>query len=277
MVGEVIGPTYRGRVRKASAPMLFLVGLLVVAVLGGATLGIASLAGLGDDDSEATSTTSSTVTGPTLAANQVAITGTATNLSILGAVVDQIIAPTITTPSAGLGAGANIAGALVDGEASTIVWDAGRPLAFAPSTPLRLQPAPVNLTVGPDSITVGFPDDSVHRVEAGEYEIDAPVAVSAGELAETMDRVAFTAIQGTTVAFTGGATASILPITMTARGPGQVGMEGALQVRRPDGTVTPATQIGLPGGSYEITFTPNADGTGYDLSGVILEGDVVVV
>jgi hypothetical protein len=263
--------------------MLFLVGLLVVAAIGGVTFGIAAVLGVGDDSGGGDDggvvgggTTSSTVP-VALAADQVSVTGVATNLTIYGAVVDEIIADTITVPSAGLTSSGTFEGALVDGDDSTIVWDAGRPLAFAPSTPLRLRPAPVNLTIGPDSMNVAFPDDSVHRVEPGDYTINAPTAVSSGGLGRPMDTVSFTANDDTTVKFTGSASATILPLAMTARGPGQVGLEGTFQVVHPDGTVEDATQIGLPGGSFQITFTPNADGSGYDLSNVILEGGVVVV
>lgn len=258
--------------------MLFLAGLLVVAVLGGVTFGLAAVLGLGGDDdgSASTSSTSTTVT-VALAADQVAVRGVATNLTLIGAVVDEVIAGTITTPSAGLGAGATFQRAVVDGEDSTIVWDAGRPLAFAPSTPLRLRPAPLNLDIGPGSMTIAFPDGSVHRVEPGDYEIDAPTAVSAGGLGRPTDSVTFTATADTTVSFTGSASASVLPLAMSVRGPGQVGLQGDLQVVRPDGTVTAATQVGLPSGSFELTFTPRPDGTGYDLTHVILEGDVAVV
>ncbi len=63
---------------------------------------------------------------------------------------------------------------------------------------------------------------------------------------------------------------------MTVRGPGQVGLTGTLSVRRPTGDVEPAAQIGLPAGSFELTFTPKDDATGYDLANVLLEGPVVV-
>lgn len=258
--------------------MLFLLGLLAVAVIGGLTLGIAVLAGVGDDDDTARSTTSTAaVTGPALAAGQVAVTGTATNVSVIGAVVDSVVVGQVTTPSAGLGAAATFQGVLVDGVRSTISWDAGRPLTFAPSTPLRLRPAPINLTAGPASMTVAFPDGAVHRLEPGEYELQTPVAVGSDGLATPMERVTFTATQDSTVSFTGGASATILPIAMSVRGPGQVGIEGTLLVRRPDDTVTQATQVGLPAGSFELTLTPAADGSGYDLGRVILEGEVAVV
>lgn len=262
--------------RKASAPTLFALGLLVLAVLGGATFGIVQLTGLDDDgDGGAVATTTTPTSDPGLAADQVAVTGTATAITVEGAVISDVVVPTVVTPSAGLSAGARIAGALVDGELATIAWDAGRPLTLAAETPLRLHPAPVNLAAIPGAIVVTFVDDSVHAVVPGDYEIDASVAVTTTGLGQPRDSVTFTATDDTTVVFTGGANGAMAPGPISATGPGRVLLQGTFQVRHPDGTVTEATSVELPTGSFRLAFAPLEDGTGYVVSDALLEGATI--
>lgn len=268
---------------KASAPILFLVGLLVLAVVGGATFAVGSVVGLGDDDDGpaepvlAAEPTTTTSTAP-LADDQVVVTGVATAVTVEGAVLGgvEVVLPTISTPSAGLGSGARFEGAVVDDETAAIAWDAGRPLDFGDATPLRLRPAVVDLAAAPGGVVVTFPDGEAIPVVPGGYEIDAPVAVTTTGLGSPRDSVTFTATEATTVAFTGSASGTMPVGAVSATGPGRVVLQGTFEVRRPDGTTATATAVELPSGSFRIAFTPTADGAGFTLDDALLEGAVVV-
>lgn len=277
--------------RKASAPTLFLVGLLVLAVTAGATFGIGSLAGLDDDevaagaappdggdngdngdDDEPTPTSD-----PALRATQVAVTGTATGIVVEGAVVEgmEVVLATITTPAAGMGSGASFADVVVGGDAAAITWDAGRPLDFGDATPLRMRPRAIDLLAGVEGVIVGFPEGEAVPIVPGDYEIDAPVAVTTTGLGRPRDSVTFTATEASTVAFTGDAGGVMAVQPIAATGPGRVELRGAFTVRRADGTRTEATTVSLPSGSFRLRLTPTADGLGYALDDVLLEGEVV--
>jgi hypothetical protein len=274
-----IGPTYREPVRKASAPTLFLVGLLVLAAVAAITFGVASVAGLDDDDPGIDEGATPTPTSdPTLAASESTITGIATAIGIDGAVfAEDVLAPEVVTPSAGLGSGARFEGVLVDEEAAAISWDAGRPLTMAAATPLRLAPAlPFNLLATPTGTTIGFVDGVAYPVVAGAYEIDAPVAVTTTGLGRAEESVDFTAGEGATVAFTGGATTSVAPGPLAITGPGHVTLQGTFEVHRADGTVQQATSVELPEGSFRIALAPTADGTGFQLTDALLAGAIDV-
>lgn len=261
--------------RKASAPTLFLVALLVAAAIGGATYGVAAVVGVDDDDDEvASTTTTAPVDAAVLAADQVAVSGTAVTIAVVDAQLDEVAVPAVTTPAAGLGAGATFEAALVDGEDSAIVWDAGRPLVFGADTPLRIDPAPLSLLANQAAILLAYVDGSVHRILPGDYQIAAPVAVSTGGLATSHDTIGFTATDGTTVSFTGAAASTIAPTAMAVTGPGQVIIEGALRIRHPDGRIDDVTRVELPQGSFRLSFSPRADGGGYDLTEALLEGAI---
>ena len=53
-------------------------------------------------------------------------------------------------------------------------------------------------------------------------------------------------------------------------------LQGSFVVRRADGTTAEATAVELPSGSFRVRASPAADGPGYVLDDVLLEGDVVV-
>jgi hypothetical protein len=272
-----IGPTYREPVRKASAPTLFLVGLLVLAAVAGITFGVATVAGLDDDATGDEATEVPTPTSdPTLTPSESAVTGVATVIGIDGAVLaDDLVAPEVVTPSAGLGAGARFEGVVVDEEAAAISWDAGRPLTMAAETPLRLgHTLPFTLLATPAGMTFGFVDGQAYPVVPGDYEIDAPVAVTTTGLGQARESVSFTAGDAATVAFTGGASTSVPPGPLVITGPGHVTLQGTLEVRRADGTVQQVTSLDLAQGSFRLTITPTADGTGFQLTDVLLAGEI---
>lgn len=268
--------------RKASAPTLFLVGLLVLAAVAAITFGVSHVVGL-DDDADDDAGVVAGIPTPTsvagLAPTQVTVTGVATAIVVSGAVLaDDVVAPAVTTPSAGLGAGARFEGVLVDDADAAISWDAGRPLAFAAETPLRLgHDLPFDLFAASTGITIGFVDGRAYAVVPGSYEIDAPVAVTTTGLGQSRESVAFTAGEATTVAFTGGANVTLPAGPLVVEGPGAVGMQGTFELRRADGSVQQATAIDLSQGSFRLSIAPTLDGSGYALGEALLEGPVTAV
>lgn len=263
--------------RKASAPTLFVVGLLVVAAVGGITFGVASVAGVGDDDVAAPVATTPT-SDPDLTAAQVTVTGTATSINIQGAVLPaDVIVPAVVTPSAGLGAGARFEGVLVDGEPASVSWDAGRPLALGADTPLRLRAGtPLGILATPAGVVVAFVDGVAYAVVPGDYRIEAPVAVTTTGLGSSVEALTFTAGDASTVAFTGGANGTMPASELSATGPGSVSLQGTFEVHHPDGTVQGATDVALPAGSFRLAAAPTADGTGFTLTDALLEGLIIV-
>ena len=265
--------------RQVSGAVLFLLGIAVLVVVAGAAAVVVDVAGLAEEDARKgrAPTSSVTTARPGLAASQVAVTGTATTVTIEGAQIGELVLGGVTTPTAGLGSGARFEDVVVDGEPVTISWDAGRPLVMAASTPLRLGPAPVVLAASVEGVRVTLFDGGVYDVVAGEYQLDTPVAVTGSGLGQARDSVRFTAVDATTVVFSGGATADLPAGPVQATGPGHVVLEGDLELRRPDGVVAAVTRVELPTGSFRIAFEAAADGSGVALTEALLEGPVTAI
>ena len=265
--------------RKASAPTLFLVGLLVLGAVAAVTYGVGTVAGLDDDDDAAAVTVPEAPTptsDPTLTPDQVTVSGVASVIAIEGAVFDdELVITTVSTPSAGLGAGARFEGVVVGGEAAAVTWDAGRPLTLAEATPLRIQGgSPVNLLATPTGLTIGFVEGVGYSIVPGDYEIDAPVAVTTTGLGRAEAAVTFTASATTTAAFSGGANFPMGILALDLTGPGHVALQGTFEVHRADGTTVAATNVELPEGSFRLSFEPTADGAALELTDALLEGVV---
>ncbi len=118
-----------------------------------------------------------------LRAGQAKVAGSATQLSVDGAVIDPLSTPlTADVPERGLGqAGAVISEAIVGGQRATISWDSGRPLVLAGTGAIDL--APVHVSADATGTTVAFGEET-HGFRAGEYRIASPVAVGTTGLAE---------------------------------------------------------------------------------------------
>lgn len=260
---------------KTSAPVLFALGLLAVAVVGGATAGIVVLLDLDDDDDVGLTIPADGAAATDLQEGQVAVTGLAVGITVEGATLPLIESPlVVTTPAAGGGAGATLADVEVDGQITDIVWDAGRPFNLI-GAGLGIRARRLNIFAAPTAITVGLPDGDVHELEPGSYGLETPVAVGRGGLAVPQASVAFEASVESTIVFRGGATTSLLPRVLELQASGRVLLQGELEVRRPDGTTLAATAVELPDGAFTVQCTPRPDGSGYDVD-VILQGDVTV-
>jgi hypothetical protein len=273
-------------VRKASAPVLFLVGLVAVIVVAAITVGVVVALDLdGETGDVARSTDDGGVVGGDgattettlrpLADDQVEVTGVATGITVERVHVERIDTPLQVTTEAGPGVGgATLFDVEVDGQPSTIEWDGGRPFDLQ-GAGLGILPQTVNVFAAPTAITFGIPDGAVNGLAPGSYGLATPVAVGAAGLARPLDSVGFAATVESTVVFRGGATTSTLPRQMTFEGPGHVLLQGALHVRNGDDTTVDSPTVELPDGPFELTFTPRPDGSGYDVSAV-LQGTVTV-
>ena len=263
--------------RRLSAPVLFLVALVVVGAVAAVTAGAVVLLDLGDDDDTATPDTTSTTptTAPAaLTADQTAVTGRAVNVTVDGVRFPAIPTPVvITTPQAGLGAGGVIQAVTISGQPAVINWDAGRPFDLR-GEGRAITPSIANVALGPASLRVAFPDESGVALDSGAYTLATPVAVSfEGGLASPRDSVAFDADAESVAAFRGGAFTDLAPHDLSLTGPGRVVFEGELTVRRPDGTTAPAARVELADGPFELTVVPLPDGSGWTVD-ALLQGAV---
>jgi hypothetical protein len=264
-------------VRKVSAPLLFLGGLLIIAAVAAATFGVVQVLGLDEDDVAADDPAISGEGGdpsePPLAPNQVEVTGVATGITVEGATLGQIESPLVVTAPQGAGGG-TLTDVEVDGELTDIAWDAGRPFDLQGAG--GIEPQSLNLFAAPTAITVGFPDGVVNTFVPGSYGLETPVAIGRGGLGRPQQSVAFEATVESTLVFQGGATTSILPRELTLEASGRVLLEGTFRVRRSDGTVAEVAGVELPAGEYRLTATPRPDATGYDVE-ALLQGQVNVI
>ncbi|MEO7557211.1 MAG: hypothetical protein ABIV94_11480 [Acidimicrobiales bacterium] len=239
----------------------YFLGLLaaVALVAGATTLGYNRF----QDELEtrtAPSTTAPKPTGTTLpevlpSGGQVVVVGTVSSVHLESALIDPLPTPlTITTPNRGLDAGATFTGLTVDGQDSSIHWDAGTPLQLA-GTAGSIAVGAVTVDADGSTTVVTF-GDLPQGVTAGPYTINNPVAVSLGDaLPAARDTVGFTATATATVTFTGGAAASFPTQKLSARGPGKAVLTGGLTLVRPDGTQSTISSATLPTGPFTVELT----------------------
>jgi len=244
--GTQRGPTYRVPVRS------------VLAVLVAATFA-AALAVVVDDARQDRGTTvveieeGDTVVVPP--AGQAEISGT-----VEAGTAEHAVAPVLPLPlhaSAQPGqAGITIERAIVDGEAATIVWDGGRPFTLGGDGGIDLGATRVD--IGRDG--VNWPLDGEPRgLTPGTYTVEAPVAVGRAGLASPMDRVTFTAGEGTTIVTTGGIAVRTAPSPLRLEGPGSITLRGALTIRTADGTRDSAI-VRFGPGPFVVDLVPVAGG-----------------
>lgn len=211
-----------------------------------------------------------TTTLPAQPPGQTALSGTAATVTADDAQSDPVATPFTITAERGRGS-ATIAGALVGGARTTLVWNSGTPLPITGEDgSLDLRPAHVVVDAGGVTWTV---DGGARPFAPGRYHVAAPVAVSRGRgLASFRDGVDFTADAATSLTSTGGAVVHLDPTPIELDGPGRVTMHGVFQVKM--GTRTrPAASITFGPGPYKVTITPDQGGLLVD---AILNGPIAV-
>src|SRR3546814_2676291 len=115
---------------------------------------------------------------------------------LTGAVLQPREVPTPLTVQSqrGFGNGGQITSVEVEGRASTISWDGGRPLVLSSGGPLVVDPSDVALVGDGMLLVLG---GGAHALTPGPYQLDTPVAVGTEGIATPRDSVAFTAVEGT--------------------------------------------------------------------------------
>lgn len=217
----------------------------------------------GTGDSTTTSIDPEVVPGP----GQVRIRGTVTAVHLEGAVLDPraIPVPLTVVSDRGFGNGGELTGVEVDGQASSIVWDGGRP--FVLSRGEALIPDPVVLDLVPEGLRLAL-GGGVHGLAPGSYRLDTPVAVGTAGIATPRDSVTFAA--GPDARFEARGDAALVlgptgPWRLT--GPGVVRLEGTLELTGASGTRAAASHnVALA--AYDLTLTP-APGGGWSIEGLI--------
>ena len=193
---------------------------------------------------------------PAPAEGQLIVKGTVTSAHLEGVALTELPTPiTVTTAERGRG-GATITPVVVNGDSTSIEWNAGQPLPLSGGSLLL---GPVAIDVG-EGITCVL--DGVHGMTPGTYKVATPVAVGS----QPKDSVTFTATETTTIAFRGGANTPLSDLT--ADGSGTVSLEGTLTLANPDRTTTTTSSITLDSGTYKITLAP-AEGGGFTVDAIL--------
>ena len=182
------------------------------------------------------------------------IEGQVTAVHLEGAVLDPPEVPTPLTLESGrgFGNGGELTGVTVEGRASAIVWDGGRPFVLTSGPGLVPDPTTVDLVDGALRVSLG---GGAHALEPGTYRLDTPVAVGAQGVATPRDSVTFVAGEEAQLEADGD-TALVLATTegQGFTGPGNVHLEGDLLVDQEEG-VQEATSLDLQGQPFELVFT----------------------
>jgi hypothetical protein len=197
--------------------------------------------------------------------NQVVIVGIVSAAHLETALLEPLRVPlTFTTPERGLTASGTLTGVNIDGEDSSIHWDAGTPLQIVgggTDTNGSLAPGALTFDADASNMVATFPDEIPQGLTPATYTISSPVAVSAGAgLATPHDTVTFEATPTATITFTGGASLTFPTKALSAHGPGKVVLNGSLTVVKPDRSQTQVASVTLDKGPFSITFTPDANG-----------------
>jgi hypothetical protein len=213
--------------------------------------------------------------GEVLAADQSVITGTITKLVGTKVEAPPLPLPLTLTVVPGKGTKAEISGGSVAGKNAAITWDGGRPLPLRGQGSIDLNGA-VNVEVTPAGASWSL-DGGSRLLTPGSYTFGATVAVSPvnGGLGSPKE--------GAKLDVPPGATASLLtnsdvrtstpPGSLTLKGPGQLVLEGALDVRTRSG-VRQAKKVTFGPGAFEVNLESQPDG--FHLGRALLQGPTTV-
>lgn len=185
-----------------------------------------------------------------LPADQVTVTGTFT--SVQGADVN---APALPLPFGTDTGSVLVKEAIVDGKATTAVWQGGRPFRLTGTSGAGIDVSPTTVTIDATG-TARWPLDGEHRLLPGRYTIDSPVAVGSNGLAAPMDTVSFIADARTTIETHGGTSITTPPRKLHLEGPGRLVLDGTFTVQDTTGS-RPVTHIDFGAGPFVLDL----DGT----------------
>jgi hypothetical protein len=215
--------------------------------------------------------------GDALAADQASLTGTITRL--VGTKVSEApplpLPLTLTVANRGGGTKAEFAGGAVAGKNATISWDGGRPLPLRGQGSLDLN-GPIDVELNPTGGTWAL-DGGSRLLTPGSYTLGAPVAVNPlnGALGAPRESAKLDVPAGAAASVkTNGDVRTTTPAAaLKLRGPGQLVLEGTLEVRTRDG-VQAARKITFGPGAFELDLEPTAGG--YTVGKAFLQGPMTV-
>ncbi len=213
--------------------------------------------------------------GEVLAPDQSIVTGTVTKVTGTDVDAPDLAIPLTLTVVRGGGTKADFSGGMVGGIRVTISWDGGRPL------PLRGQGAidlngPVNVELTGNGATWAL-DGRARLLTPGSYAFGATVAVSLteGGLAVPKDGARIDVAPGATASLqTRGDVRVATPAApLQLKGPGQLVLEGALEVKTRGGTRS-AAKITFGPGAFELRLESQPGG--YRIANAFLQGPTTV-
>lgn len=200
------------------------------------------------------------------AANQVFVTGEITRLvSSAARTPDALLPVPLTLMTLDRGSSrARVEGALVDGSRMTISWDGGVPLPVSGeggSLDLGL----ARLRIDEEGVS-WLLDGAPRRLVPGTYRLGATVALSGSGLARPRDGIVFEADEQTVLVAQNGVVVQIDSQALQLLGPGEVELEGSLDLRFGSGERSAET-LRSAEGPYELSLEPTE--SGYRVDGII--------
>jgi len=250
-------------------------GLAFVAAVLTVGFGLATVVGTesaGDGGRLKTGPAPSAQKTEVLAADQSVITGTLTKLvGTKVSVAPALALPLTLTVARGGGTKADFSGGAVGGKNATLSWDGGRPLPISGQGSIDLN-GPINFEVAPTGITWAL--DGVSRLlTPGSYTFGATVAVTPlkGGLGTPKEgaRLDVPAGAAASLQTRGDVRVTTPPAALSLQGPGELVLEGALDVRTRDG-VRPARKITFGPGAFDLSLEPQPGG--FRVTKALLQG-----
>jgi len=256
-------------------------GLAFVAAVLTFAFGLAALIGpapAGDGERVTTGPgpTATGTQGEVLAADQVEVSGTVTRLVGIKVEAPPLALPlTLTVAQRGGGTKADFSGGAVAGKNATVSWDGGRPLPLTGQGSIDLN-GPVNVELTGAGASWAL-DGGSRLLTPGTYSFGATVAVTAvnGGLGIPKENARLDVPPGAAASLlTGDDVRTTTPAAaIKLRGPGQLVLEGTLDVRSRDG-MRQAGKITFGPGAFELDLEPQPGG--YRLGRALLQGPMTV-
>jgi hypothetical protein len=201
--------------------------------------------------------------------DQVRVSGRVSAVRLDGAVLDprEVATPLTIVSDRGFGNGGELTGVEIDGKASSVVWDGGRPFVLSSGGPLVV--GPVTVEVVPEGLRLLL-GGSAHALSPGPYRLDTPVAVGSAGIATPRDTVTFVAT-GRSLFEPHGDAALVVGFDAPRRftGPGRIHLEGELTLTDGAGA-HPATAFLSEQAGFDLRLSPTGDG-GWLIDGLVDE------
>jgi len=211
-----------------------------------------------------------------LAADQSMVSGTVSKVMGTKVEAPALAVPLTLNVARGGGTKAEFSGGTVAGKKVTVTWDGGRgamPLTGQGSIDLN---GPVDVELTSKGATYAL-DGQSRLLTPGSYVFGVTVAVipANGTLGAPKDGARLEVPDGVAASLLtrDGVRVTQAPAPLQLKGPGQLVLEGALQVTTRDG-MRQATKITFGPGAFELNLEPEAGG--YRIDRALLQGPMTV-